>query len=401
MYNQESWINPGEKNIFQKIKLTCANRESQGLPVWRLSIGQPVGPALISARLACSAAVMSESEEMHSYQDNVSPGVPHFAEDFVQLHLKRNLLPFIESEQIMHLPIPGIKPMLGQVIAACGSFFRRDGLHVTTMTDPGYSTPADQCRYLKARHTALETNPENGFLFDITKIEQGVKLVMANYPHNPSGQVASKDFWRKCCEYCQKNRIALVNDAALAKLAHEESSLLSEVAVDYPKLRWAELFSASKTIANGTGWRIGALVGSKTFLMDIATIKGNTDSGFFAPAAAGVMEALWSDDASIEARRLTYSRRLDILIALLEKNGLRLAVRPKAGFFTLWQVPQKAFGQKIRDGKEFNQLLIEKTGVAGIPFGAFVRYAVTSPIDYPEWSGAIDQAFKQAEVSYD
>jgi LL-diaminopimelate aminotransferase len=306
-----------------------------------------------------------------------------------------------DLNKMAFLPIPGIKPMLGLIPLACDC--TNDDIVVMTMTNPGYPTPADQCQYLRVRNSPFGIDMANKFLFSIREMEdEWVDLWMLNYPHNPSGQVATKKFWEDVCYHCEKYHIRLFNDAAYSALTHSSSACsLSEVATHFPNLSWAEAFSASKLIGNGTGWRIGAMAGSPDFIADIAEIKGNSDSGFFAPAAAGVLAALETDQIGIGDCRRIYAKRIELLIAILGLEfGLRLAVKPKAGFFTLWKTPKMAFGQEMADAEMFNNLMIERTGIVGVPFGVYIRYAVTSPIDKSEWQEAIRAGFKQVRVKY-
>jgi len=371
---KKSWLPPGGINLFQEIKRQCEVVEKGGKRIIKLSIGQPQGPALLSARKGAASAVMEEDEEMHGYQDNGCPGIPGFAEQFVAAHVKRSL----NIDGISFLPIPGIKPMLGIVPLAIGSRLYKVG----TMTEPGYPTPADQCRYLQIPQYALPLNPPNQFRSAMIAVRPKTRLLMLNYPHNPSGQIATRGYWRVICEFCIDNHIRLFNDAAYAALQYAvQGATLTDVALDYPELSWAEAFSASKLIRNGTGWRVGAMVGSTDFIGDIATIKGNTDSGFVGPMAAGVLNAIKTDQAGIKAVREQYANRLDILIQALEQCGMDLALRPKAGFFTLWLAPLRAFGRQIVDASDFNLAMIENTGIAGVPFGKYIRYSVCTDIE--------------------
>lgn len=384
----------GGTNLFQAIKAKRAAAEASGIRILNLAIGQPQGPALESARKAAAEAVMSNAESMHEYQDNGSPGVPGFAEQFVKFHAGD-----LAGGDVAYLPIPGIKPMLGLIPLACSA---RD-VQVFTTTDPGYPTPAVWCGYLRTGFSALPLNPENQFRFNPSEVWSpyaGSKLAMINYPHNPSGQVATVDWLAKVCEGCERYGVRLFNDAAYVALKHtRKCATLAEVAVNYPELSWAEAFSASKLIANGTGWRVGAMAGSPDFIADIATIKGNTDSGFCAPMAAGVLAAIESDREGIAACRRMYWSRIQILRETLEPRGMRLAVVPGAGFFTLWKVPSRAFGQRIETAEQFNYLMVERTGVTGVHFHPYIRYAVVCPVE--DMRHDLEHAFDEANVSYD
>ena len=205
---------------------------------------------------------------------------------------------------------------------------------------------------------------------------------MMNYPHNPSGQIATAEWLEALCRHCAANDIRLFNDAAYICLAHgEESVTLAQIAPDHPELSWAEAYTAAKLIGNGTGWHVGALVGSPDFIADIAEVKGKTDAGLVAPMAAGVVAALEEDQAGIAEYRATYRRRLKVLSRLLTDCGMRLAIRPRAGFYTLWETPTHAFGREIAGAEDFNLAMIEETGVVGVNFASWLRYAVCADVE--------------------
>jgi LL-diaminopimelate aminotransferase len=388
-------LGQGSENVFQVVRAKRAEAQAKGLTLIDLSIGEPRGPALLSARQAAATAVMSEDEAMHAYQYNASPGVPNFAPRFIQAHV-RHALP---TADVDYLPIPGIKPMLGLVPLACGCAERR--VSVATTTTPGYPTPADWCGYHPlVTHHALPLRPANAFRFAPEDVAAGTDLIMMNYPHNPSGQVATRDWLRRLCALCSARSIRLFNDAAYYVLSYgSDSALLSEVAPDYPELSWAEAFTAAKLIGNGTGWHVGAMVGSPDFIGDLKVVKGKTDTGFVAPMAAGVMAAFAHDQAGIARYRDMYRTRLETFIALLTRHGMQLAIEPTAGFFTLWLIPTRAFGRPVESAEHFNFMMIEETGVVGVHFPGYMRYAVCE--DIAAYAREIDAAFKKAQVSYE
>lgn len=389
---RQSRLPKGGTNLFQEIKAVSTEAQNKGVKLIKLSIGQPSGPALESARKAAAEAVMSDQESMHEYQDNGSPGVPDFAKRFVAGHMNGHL----DDSCVDYLPIPGIKPMLGLIPLACGS----DLEVVATTTNPGYPTPKDWCRYLGKQVFEPEITPENKFLFNPGNLDTArVGLVMMNYPHNPSGAVANVEWLELLCQYCERNGVRLFNDAAYVALNYGKSLSLAEIASNFPNLSWAEAFSVSKLIGNGTGWRIGAMVGSSDFMGDIKTIKGNTDSGFVAPMAAGALYTLEHDKIAIRGVANLYRRRSSLLCKILLEAGMRLALEPQAGFFTLWQTPKRAFGKEVKDARDFNFTMIDNTGLVGVHFNPYIRYAVASA-DVEAIADDIKAAFAKAQVSY-
>lgn len=389
-----SWLPRAEENLFQAIRAKRIQVQEEGIKLLDLSIGEPRGPALLSARKAAAAAIMSDKEEMHRYQYNDSPGVPGFAKMFVEYCVGSS----IEFEDVAFLPISGIKRMLGLLPLACGCW--REPLTVATMTDPGYPFPTDWCNYLQLNQIALPLNLENTFRFKLEDVAEGTRLLMLNYPHNPTGRVVDLRWWEELCKHCANEGIRIFNDAAYATLAYApESCTLSEVAVNFPELSWIEAFSASKVIGNGTGWQIGAMVGSSDFIGDIGSVKGNTDEGLVAAMAAGVAAACMDDQEGIAYYREMYRTRLRLFIDLLTSQGMQIAVEPDAGFFTLWRLPNRAFGEEIRSAEQFNFLMMERTGLIGVHFEpSYIRYAVCADVE--ALAKGIDDAFKEAQVSY-
>jgi LL-diaminopimelate aminotransferase len=401
---RRSWLQPSGGNKFQVIKERTAAAQASGKTILKLSIGQPTGPALMSARVATAKAVMSEEEAMHAYQDNKSDGVKDFAKRFVAANVGSAAFDIVSAEGNMsYLPIPGIKPMISLIPLACGAS-KAWTVNVMTMTDPGYPTPAFWCNQLPGvMHKAIHLSPENNFRFSIDKIDElaGPRLLMLNYPHNPSGQIADEAFWHEICEYCEGEDIRIWNDAAYAVLAHDpEHRTLTEVAAQYPGLSWAEAFSASKA-GNFTGWRIGAMAGSPDFIGDIERIKGDADSGFAAPMAAGIIDCFEKDQVSIKQVRDLYRLRLSLLCGTLQDFGMRLACEPKAGFFSLWVTPKQAFGVQIENSEHFGTLLMERgegLALVGVDFHPYFRLSVTS--DIRAMLEQIMEVFRNADVKY-
>ena len=59
---------------------------------------------------------------------------------------------------------------------------------------------------------------------------------------------------------------------------------------------------------------------------------------------------------------------------------MRLALKPRAGFYTLWEAPDRAFGRVMQSSEDFNIAMIEETGVVGVHFPGCIRYAVCADV---------------------
>ena len=194
----------GGENILQTIRAKRAEAEARGIKLTDLSIGEPKGAALLSARKAAAEAVMSEEEAMHAYQYNASPGVPNFAPRFIRAHVNREL----GGHEVDYLPIPGIKPILGTgaavvwLLGTDGGSGDYDG--------PGLSDTGRLVRNLRPRGAVCSAyQPAERVPLHYGGHCQRTNLIMTNYPHNPSGQVASRRWLEELCAYCNEHDIRL------------------------------------------------------------------------------------------------------------------------------------------------------------------------------------------------
>lgn len=129
----------------------------------------------------------------------------------------------------------------------------------------------------------LPLTEENSFYPDFTIIPNDVllkaKMLYINYPNNPTGQTATREFFEKVIGFAKDNNIIVVHDAAYAALVYSEgplSFLSVEGAIDVG----VEIHSMSKAF-NMTGWRMGVVVGHERILSAYGTVKDNTDSRQF------------------------------------------------------------------------------------------------------------------------
>jgi aspartate/methionine/tyrosine aminotransferase len=387
-------------NIFIKIKEDMARAREKGVDPINLSVGVPLRLPLDSTIKGIDEALHSGKLSLFEYQDN-GCAVRDFAKRAIQAHLPR--FDLNTAEGLAYMPIPGIKSMLGLILLACGPS-DEDPILVGTMGKPGYGVIDRWCEFLGKQvvYYNLPLNRENGFRFSIKDIKPGTDVIFVNYPNNPTGRILTRDEWYELCEYCQAHNIRLVNDAAYSLLAFDPDYCnLIEVAALFPQLSFLELFSSSKEVGNGTGLRVGAVGGSFDFVGDLAKIKGDSDSGLCALNAAGVICSLEEDQEGIAACREMYRIRIEMLVKVLERCGLRLIVYPKAGFFIACEVPNEAFGKEIADAMQFYEELM-KLGIFIVPLGtgrqSIIRFAVTGPVETN--LAKIESILTQANISY-
>ena len=252
------------------------------------------------------------------------------------------------------------------------------------MTVPGYPVLGTHAKYLGGHVHNMELLEENNFLPDLDGIPANVlekaKIMVLNYPNNPTGASATLEFFEKAVAFAKANNLIILQDAAYASLIFEGKPI-SIFQVPGAKEVAVELHSLSKSY-NMTGWRIGFVVGNSLIVQAYADMKDNSDSGQFLAIQKAGAAALANPQITEEIAN-KYSRRMDLLTEALNRNGFN-AKKPQGSFFLYVTAPKSATADggttAFASGEDFSQWLITNELISTVPWddcGNFVRFSVT------------------------
>jgi LL-diaminopimelate aminotransferase len=252
------------------------------------------------------------------------------------------------------------------------------------MTVPGYPVLGTHTQYLGGQVHNMPLEKKNNFLPDLdaipTDVRSKAKIMVLNYPNNPTGASATIEFFEKAVAFAKANNLIIVQDAAYASLIFEGKPL-SIFEVPDAKDVAVELHSLSKSY-NMTGWRIGFVVGNPLIVKAYSDMKDNSDSGQFLAIQKAASVALANPDIT-ESIATKYSRRMDLLVNVLNQQGFE-ATKPQGSFFLYVAAPKAATvdGKTVafETGEAFSQWLIKDELISTVPWddcGNFVRFSVT------------------------
>ncbi|KPK10136.1 MAG: glutamate-pyruvate aminotransferase [Acidithiobacillales bacterium SG8_45] len=204
------------------------------------------------------------------------------------------------------------------------------------------------------------------------------KMLILNFPGNPTTQCVELDFFEKVIDICREHDIWVIHDIAYAEIAFDGYKAPSILQVKDAKDIAVEFYSLSKTY-NMPGWRVGFMVGNQKLVAALGRIKSYLDYGTFTPIQIASIVALEGPQDCVQEIRDLYQRRRDVLC-----NGLTAAgwpvEKPKATMFVWARIPEpfRAMGSL-----EFSKKLLREAKVAvspGIGFGEygdeFVRFGL-------------------------
>lgn len=253
---------------------------------------------------------------------------------------------------------------------------------ITLMPSPCYPVLGTHTKYYGGEVISFPLLEENEFLPNLNLLDEEIlksaKLLYLNYPNNPTGAVANKDFFEQVVQFAKQYELIVVHDAAYAALVFDDTKPLSFLSIPGAKEVGVELHSLSKSF-NMTGWRIGFIAGNAEIVKAFAEIKDNSDSGQFIPIQKAAAYALNHPEITKETA-LKYSRRHEKLTTVLNSYGFNVT-KPKGSFFLYTKIPQRtADGTKFDTAEQFSQYLLREHLISTVPWddvGPFVRLSVT------------------------
>jgi LL-diaminopimelate aminotransferase len=247
----------------------------------------------------------------------------------------------------------------------------------------------------------LPLTADHGFLPDLRSIPhatlRSAKLLVLNYPHNPTGTVAPIELFEEAVALCRANGIILLSDLAYSELTFDGVRAPSALEVPGAKEVTVEFHSFSKSF-NMAGSRIGFAVGGEDLIEALHAVRTNMGYGTPVPIQAGAAFALDHAEELVEPIRARYERRRNRLVDSFRSLGWPAEHRPEATMFVWLPVPRGFTSQ------QWTEHLINEAGVVVTPGNAFgpggEGFFRTSLIAEPAVLAAAIERLRQAGIRY-
>ena len=254
----------------------------------------------------------------------------------------------------------GIKDALNQL-----AFILINPGDVVISTTPGYNVFQRKAKMLGGQVRELEINNENNYLPDIFTLKEEeldkVKVVLLNYPNNPTGAKCNKEYISRLVNLANKHDFIIINDGAYIDLCGSDNPL-SFLSVN--KSRIIELYSASKTFGM-TGARLGFVAGNSKIIKVLKEYRDQENSGQFIPLQLAYKYCL--DHVNVNEIRYKYLNRSKIVYDIMNKLGF-YGDKYKGSFYLYFKCPRYIDEEKIENVTYLANILKNKYSILIIPY---------------------------------
>ncbi len=359
----------GEYYFSQKLK-EIQEMNQAGDTVINLGIGSPDLPP--------------HPEVIKTLQDEAAkPGV-HGYQGYKGVDVLRNAFSdwYKKWYKVSVNPATEVLPLMGSkegIMHICMTYL--DHGDEVLIPNPGYPTYSSAVQLAGGTCVTYDLTEENNWFVDFAKLEKTdlsrVKMMWANYPQMPTGQLPDLQQFEALVAFGKKHNILVCHDNPYSFILNSQP--LSIMAVDGAKETAIELNSLSKS-HNMAGWRMGVLVGAKERIEEVLRFKSNMDSGMFLPLQLAAAKALTLGQDWFEEVNAIYTKRKLKAYALLDLLNCSYSTE-QAGLFVWAKIPGGyKSGFELSDEILYNaKVFITPGGIFGKSGEAFIRVSLCSP----------------------
>ena len=265
---------------------------------------------------------------------------------------------------------------LAQVLDAAGQ--------VVVFGEPAYPVYERGAVFAGARVRTLPLLRENGFLPDLDELGDEVALVWVNYPHNPTGAVAPREFYDRLAAAAERHDFVIASDEAYTELWFDQPPVSALQAEDRSRV---VVFQTLSKRSSMTGYRSGFVAGPRELVAALKAYRptvGTAPQEFVQRASV----AAWSDERHVEDTRARYRAKRDVMIPAIEDRGWEI-VASEATMYLWVAIPAGEPGEAVAARLLEHGLVVSPGTFFGPSGEGYVRFALVPTLEECERAATI------------
>jgi aspartate aminotransferase len=271
-----------------------------------------------------------------------------------------------------------------QIVVSCGakhSIFNliqilADDNDEVIIPSPYWVSYPEMVKIAGAKSKIVPTTKQNGFRITAAELKKNItdrtKILILNYPSNPTGMLYSKEELKAIAEICVKHNIYVISDEIYEKLIYDSNEFTSIASLG------KDIYDLTLTV-NGvskayamTGWRIGYSAGSEEIMEYVKKFQDHTTSNPTSISQEAAIQALHEPEDKIKAMCQIFKERRDLIVSLFDTIPEVSYIKPQGAFYLFCDF------SRLGKSEEIAKRILDDVNVAVIPgdsFGApgFIR----------------------------
>ena len=220
--------------------------------------------------------------------------------------------------------------------------------------------------------TTLETKWEPSIEQINNAINENTKMIILNYPNNPTGKELPENIQDNVIEIAKKHDLYVLSDEIYSEYA--PTNFKSVLEYDYKKSIITKSFSKSHAM---TGYRIGWIIAEPSIIEKMSKLQALSLTNVSEPIQYVASQALTCGSGAVAENTKIIKSRLEALVKIVRDIGLEF-IEPDGAMYLFAKTKYKNF-----DATKFSEKLLEH-GVAIAPgegFGDYKEFFRITAID--------------------
>jgi succinyldiaminopimelate transaminase len=363
---------------FVRLEEAKRARAAEGIRILDFGVGDPREPTDLRIREALAAAL----QETSSYP--LAVGLPELrtaiagwcARRFgVELDADREIIPTLGSKEAIF--------SFAQILVDEAA-----GKDLVLIPEPSYPVYERGAFFARAQVEYMPLLAEHEFLPDLDQVSeeswQRACLVWVNYPNNPTGAIASLEFYERVAELAGRYDFVLASDEAYSELWFDEPP---PSALQVSDRSHVAVFNTLSKRSSMTGYRSGFVAASPELIAALRSFRptiGTAPQEFVQRASV----VAWNDEEHVERTREVYRAKRELLLGVLQRKGY--TVRGSEATFYLWlEAPPGETSESFAERLLVHGVVVAPGSYLGPSGEGYVRLALVPDIEACRAAAAI------------
>jgi len=255
------------------------------------------------------------------------------------------------------------------------------GKDLVVVTEPGYPVPGRGARFAGAQVLTLPLSAASRFLPDLDAIPSAawsrIALFWVNYPNNPTGAIAPRDFYERLAELAARHGFWIASDEAYSELTYDAQLPVS--ALELADRSHVVAINTLSKRSSMTGYRSGFVAGPPSLIAALKLFRptvGTAPQEFVQRAAI----AAWGDEAHVAEARERYRTKRVILAEAIAAAGLEIH-GSVAGMYLWVRIPAGETSASYAERLLAHGIVVAPGAFLGAAGEGYVRFALVPTID--------------------
>ena len=351
-FRMEAVQESGTVKVADKVK----ELKSRGIDVISFSIGEPDFPTPAHIVEAGIEALRSGFTKY-----TPSAGIPELRQAIAEKLRSENRIDADPSEVI-------VTPTKHAIFMSIMALVDRG--EEVILADPSWVSYEPMVRIADAVPVPVRADEETGFRLTpeqiVEKITNRTRMILLNYPNNPTGSVAGRDEIKAICEIAADRNILILSDEIYEHIIYDAKNY-SPASFPDMKERVITVNGFSKTYSM-TGWRLGYLHAPKNLLDGIQKVQTHSitcATSFAQKAGVAALKGPWEP---VQKMVSEFRKRRDLTVGKLKGMGGIEIVEPRGAFYAF---PKYDFDMSSEDMAAY---LLDEAHVAVTPGSSFGKF---------------------------